>query len=51
MRLRLAFSVATHLIADVMIIDEVLAVGDVAFQKNVWQKCQLLGNRVRLFFL
>ena len=34
MKLRLAFSVAAHLIADVMIIDEVLAVGDMQFQKK-----------------
>jgi len=32
MRARLAFSVATHVDADVLLVDEVLAVGDVAFQ-------------------
>src|SRR5215208_2170710 len=35
MHVRLAFSVAAHLQPEVMIVDEVLAVGDVAFQ----QKC------------
>jgi lipopolysaccharide transport system ATP-binding protein len=32
MRLRLAFAVGAHLAAEVMIVDEVLAVGDAAFQ-------------------
>jgi lipopolysaccharide transport system ATP-binding protein len=35
MRVRLAFSVAAHLEAEILLIDEVLAVGDTAFQ----QKC------------
>ncbi|MBA3328988.1 MAG: ABC transporter ATP-binding protein [Solirubrobacterales bacterium] len=34
MRLRLAFAVATHVEADVLLIDEVLAVGDQAFQQQ-----------------
>ena len=34
MQVKLGFSVATHLNAEVMIMDEVLAVGDVAFQKK-----------------
>src|SRR5438093_1964893 len=34
MYIRLAFAVAAHLEPDVLIIDEVLAVGDVAFQKK-----------------
>lgn len=34
MGLRLAFSVAAHLNAEIMIVDEVLAVGDVAFQNK-----------------
>jgi lipopolysaccharide transport system ATP-binding protein len=36
MYVRLAFAVAAHLEADILILDEVLAVGDAAFQ----QKCQ-----------
>lgn len=34
MQVRLAFSVASHLEAEIMIIDEVLAVGDAEFQKK-----------------
>jgi len=38
MYMRLAFAVAAHLEPEVLIIDEVLAVGDAAFQKNVSEK-------------
>ena len=38
MRLRLAFAVAAHLNADILLIDEVLAVGDIAFQKKCLDK-------------
>ena len=34
MRLRLAFSVAAHLEPEILLIDEVLAVGDNEFQKK-----------------
>jgi lipopolysaccharide transport system ATP-binding protein len=34
MRSRLAFSIAAHLDADILLVDEVLAVGDMAFQKK-----------------
>ncbi len=38
MYLRLAFSVAVHLDAEILIMDEVLAVGDVAFQQKCIEK-------------
>lgn len=38
MRGRLAFSVAAHLDADIMIIDEVLSTGDVGFRKKALEK-------------
>lgn len=38
MYVKLAFSVAAHLDAEIMIMDEVLAVGDVAFQKKCLDK-------------
>jgi ABC-2 type transport system ATP-binding protein len=34
MRVRVAFSVATHARADILLVDEVLAVGDAAFQRK-----------------
>jgi lipopolysaccharide transport system ATP-binding protein len=38
MRVRLAFAVAAHLECDIMIIDEVLAVGDLRFQERCMDK-------------
>jgi lipopolysaccharide transport system ATP-binding protein len=40
MQLRLAFSVAAHLDPEILIIDEVLAVGDAAFQKKCLRKME-----------
>lgn len=38
MKMRLAFSVAVHVQPDILLIDEVLAVGDVAFQRKCFQR-------------
>ncbi len=50
MYVKLAFSVAAHLDSEIMIMDEVLAVGDVAFQKKCLDKmrdaAQLEGRTV-----
>lgn len=46
MYVRLAFAVAAHLEPEILVVDEVLAVGDAAFQKNVWEKWRWLGRRV-----
>lgn len=43
MYMRLAFSVAAHLDPEVLIVDEVLAVGDVGFQKKCLQKMREVG--------
>ncbi len=40
MYMRLAFAVAAHLEAEILLVDEVLAVGDVAFQKRCLNKMQ-----------
>lgn len=44
MYLRLAFAVAAHLEPDILVIDEVLAVGDSTFQKKCLQKMEQVGN-------
>jgi lipopolysaccharide transport system ATP-binding protein len=44
MYLRLAFSVAAYLDPDVLIIDEVLAVGDAAFQRKCLSQMQRVGE-------
>jgi lipopolysaccharide transport system ATP-binding protein len=38
MQVRLAFAVAAHLRSDILVVDEVLAVGDLAFQRKVLGK-------------
>ena len=40
MYVRLAFAVAAHLVPEVLIVDEVLAVGDVAFQRKCLNKME-----------
>ncbi|MGH2553477.1 MAG: ABC transporter ATP-binding protein, partial [Chitinophagaceae bacterium] len=52
MQLRLAFSVAAHLDPEILLIDEVLAVGDMEFQKKCLGKMEEIsqtGNRTILF--
>ncbi|HVN53917.1 MAG TPA: ABC transporter ATP-binding protein [Anaerolineaceae bacterium] len=47
MYMRLAFSVAAHLDPDILLVDEVLAVGDVAFQKKCLGKMGDVANQGR----
>jgi lipopolysaccharide transport system ATP-binding protein len=51
MKVRLAFAVAAHLEPEILIIDEVLAVGDAEFQKKCMGKMQNVakGGRTVLF--
>lgn len=51
MKVRLAFSVAAHLDPEILLIDEVLAVGDAAFQKKCLSKMDDVakGGRTVLF--
>jgi lipopolysaccharide transport system ATP-binding protein len=47
MKVRLAFSVAAHLEPEILIIDEVLAVGDADFQKKCLNKMEDVGQQGR----
>ncbi|MFM6686380.1 MAG: ABC transporter ATP-binding protein, partial [Dolichospermum sp.] len=47
MYVRLAFAVAAHLEPEILIVDEVLAVGDAAFQKKCLGKMEDVGKEGR----
>lgn len=47
MYVRLAFSVAAHLEPEVLVVDEVLAVGDIAFQRKCMGRMQEVGRTGR----
>ena len=47
MYMRLAFAVAAHLEPEILIVDEVLAVGDMSFQKKCLNKMQDVGQHGR----
>jgi lipopolysaccharide transport system ATP-binding protein len=47
MYMRLAFSVAAHLEPDILLVDEVLAVGDNAFQRKCLTKMESVGKHGR----
>jgi lipopolysaccharide transport system ATP-binding protein len=51
MYVRLAFSVAAHLEPDILLVDEVLSVGDFAFQKKCLGRMGSLGEEGRTIFL
>jgi lipopolysaccharide transport system ATP-binding protein len=47
MKVRLAFSVAAHLEPEILIVDEVLAVGDADFQRKCINKMEAVGSEGR----
>jgi lipopolysaccharide transport system ATP-binding protein len=51
MKVRLAFSVAAHLEPEILIVDEVLAVGDVVFQKKCMGKMSEVAQEGRTVLL
>jgi lipopolysaccharide transport system ATP-binding protein len=50
MYLRLAFAIAAHLEAEVLLLDEVLAVGDEAFQQKCLEKMKAVSRDGRTIF-
>jgi lipopolysaccharide transport system ATP-binding protein len=50
MQVRLAFSVAAHFEPEILILDEVLAVGDAAFQQKCYHKMQAVIREGRTIF-
>ncbi|MDD5005761.1 MAG: ABC transporter ATP-binding protein [Candidatus Omnitrophica bacterium] len=51
MHMRLAFAVAAHLETEILLVDEVLAVGDVAFQKKCLNKMSSVTHQGRTVLL
>ena len=52
MYLRLGFAIAAHMEADILLVDEVLAVGDKAFREKCYRRIEeLLAGGRTLFFV
>ena len=51
MKMRLAFSVAAHLEPEILLVDEVLAVGDLEFQKKCLGKMRKCRRAAVRFFV
>lgn len=47
MYVRLAFAVAVHLTAEILLVDEVLAIGDAQFQKKCFERVRNIGSSGR----
>jgi len=47
MYMRLAFAVAAHLETEILLVDEVLAVGDAQFQRKCFERMREIGNQGR----
>lgn len=51
MYLRLAFAIAAHFEPDVLLLDEIIAVGDISFQKKCFEKMETVRLQGRTIFL
>ncbi|MFX5956681.1 sugar ABC transporter ATP-binding protein, partial [Acinetobacter baumannii] len=51
MRMRLAFAVSTAVDADILLLDEVIGVGDASFQEKANERLHDLHNRAQIVVL
>ncbi len=51
MRLRLVFSLISSLQSDVLLVDEVIGVGDISFLKKASERLKILSNQTKVFVL
>jgi ABC-type polysaccharide/polyol phosphate transport system ATPase subunit len=51
MMIRLAFAIATAIEPEILIVDEVLAVGDLAFQQKATQRIRAMMEQARLMVI
>jgi lipopolysaccharide transport system ATP-binding protein len=51
MYLRLAFSIAAHFEPEVLLLDEIIAVGDISFQEKCFEKMRAVSREGRTIFL
>jgi lipopolysaccharide transport system ATP-binding protein len=51
MYLRLAFSIAAHFEPEVLLMDEIIAVGDISFQEKCFAKMKAVSREGRTIFL
>lgn len=51
MKVRLGFAIAIHRIPDILLIDEVLAVGDISFKKKCMDKMEEIKDKTSIIFI
>lgn len=51
MRIRLGFAIAVHMNPDILLIDEILAVGDAGFRNKCYEKIESLKNRCAIIII
>jgi len=51
MFLRLAFAISTHFVPDILVMDELIATGDIAFQEKAKERLRTLFGKSRIMIL